>query len=142
VTTASVCRLSGKLASEGCQDVEVVDKDGRLVRKSMVYNEYFDRGTEPTSYCDMHPSHGLLGKLAGMFGNEHPPAPPHIEDTGAPASAVAVAVATNGDVEHTEAAPAPVKKKRGFWSRVFGKGKADDREQAEEVAPVKKKSGG
>jgi membrane peptidoglycan carboxypeptidase len=142
VTTASVCRLSGKLATEGCQDVEVVDKDGGLVRKSMVYNEYFDRGTEPTSYCDLHPSHSILGKLAGMFGNEHPPAPPRIEDTGAPTSGAAVAVATNGQIERVEVPPVPAKKKRGFWSRVFGKGKADDREEVEEVAPAKKKSGG
>jgi penicillin-binding protein 1A len=138
VTTASVCRLSGKLATEGCQDVEVVDKDGGLVRKSMVYSEYFDRGTEPTSYCDMHPSRSMLGKLAGMFGTHEPPAaPPHLEDTGAPASTAAVAVATNGDVERVETAPPPVPKKRGFWSRIFGKGKADDRERAQDAAPAK-----
>src|SRR6185295_13073513 len=82
VTTATVCRLSGKLATEGCQDVEVVDKDGTLVRRSMVYSEYFDRGTEPTTYCDLHPTHGIMGKLAGMFGTQDKPAPPHIEDTG------------------------------------------------------------
>src|SRR5579862_3121314 len=28
VTTAVVCRLSGKLATEGCQQVDVVGKDG------------------------------------------------------------------------------------------------------------------
>src|SRR6059036_2491485 len=41
VTTATVCRLSGKLASAGCQDVEVVNRDGVLEHRSMVYTEYF-----------------------------------------------------------------------------------------------------
>src|SRR5262249_39671104 len=54
VTTASVCRLSGKLAGAGCEDVDVVSKDGQLERRSMVYTEYFVRGTEPTSVCDLH----------------------------------------------------------------------------------------
>src|SRR5205823_635183 len=52
ITTATVCRLSGKLAGEGCQDVEVVARDGTLERRSMIYTEYFVRGTEPTTVCD------------------------------------------------------------------------------------------
>ena len=144
VTTASVCRLSGKLATEGCQDVEVVSKDGELVRKSMVYTEYFDRGTEPTSYCELHPTHGILGKLAGIFGGQDQPAPPRMEDTGTRVStgpnAVPAAVATGGEV-HPRVEPAPTpKKKRGFWSKIFGKGKADERDEVRDAAPPKKKN--
>ena len=144
VTTATVCRLSGKLATEGCQDVEVVDKDGTLVRKSMVYSEYFDRGTEPTTYCDLHPTHGIMGKLAGMFGTQDKPAPPHIEDTGIrPGATPPVVVATTGAEPHVEAPPPPPeKKKRGFWSRIFGKGKNADQDEVQDPAPPKKKSGG
>ena len=41
VTTAIVCRLSGKLASEECNHVEAVGKDGQIETRSMVYTEYF-----------------------------------------------------------------------------------------------------
>ena len=142
VTTASVCRLSGKLATEGCQDVEIVNKDGELVRKSMVYTEYFDRGTEPASYCDLHPTHGILGKLAGLFGAEERPAPPRVIDTDSGTSTAPVAVATGGDVERIATPPLPPKKKRGFWSRIFGKDKDADRDEVRDAAPLKKKSGG
>jgi membrane carboxypeptidase/penicillin-binding protein len=141
VTTANVCRLSGKLATEGCQDVEVVGKDGQLERRSMIYTEYFDSGTEPTAYCDLHPTRGFASKLAGLFGgHEEKPAPPHIEETPAAPPAVA---ATTGEAEHVESpAPPPQKKKRGFWSRVFGIGKDKAEEDRRDEAPPKKKSGG
>src|SRR3954469_2619989 len=83
VTSARVCRLSGLLATDGCQDVQVIGNTGQLERKSMVYTEYFARGTEPTTYCDQHPTHGIMTKLAGIFGGgDDRPAPPHVEDTG------------------------------------------------------------
>jgi membrane carboxypeptidase/penicillin-binding protein len=145
VTTASVCRLSGKLATEGCADVETVGKHDELVRKSMIYNEYFNRGTEPTSFCELHPTRGILGKIAGIFGTEKP-APPHVQDTPASTDTgtvtASVAVSTGGNVEHVETPPEAPKKKRGFWSRLFGKGKADNRDEAQEPAAPKKKSGG
>src|SRR6059036_3823402 len=39
ITTATVCRISGKLATEGCQDVEVVTKEDRIEHRSMIYTE-------------------------------------------------------------------------------------------------------
>ena len=56
VTTTTVCRVSGKLATEGCQDVEVIDSDGHVERRSMIYTEYFARGTQPNAYCELHPT--------------------------------------------------------------------------------------
>src|SRR5213075_376370 len=50
---AGVCRISGKLAATGCDRVDVVGKDGQIETRSMVYTEYFARGTEPTEYCEM-----------------------------------------------------------------------------------------
>src|SRR5260221_862306 len=44
LTTATVCRLSGKLATDGCNDVEVVNKNGDIEHRSMIYTEYFARG--------------------------------------------------------------------------------------------------
>ncbi len=46
IVTASVCKKSGKLAISG-----VCDQDPR---GSMIYQEYFIRGTEPKSSCDKH----------------------------------------------------------------------------------------
>jgi len=146
ISTATVCRISGKLATEGCQDVEVVTKDDRIEHRSMIYTEYFARGTEPTSYCDLHPTHGILTKIAAALGAETP-SPARVDETGTPTpTATSGASAPTGAVvtEAPEMTPsAPVKKKRGFWSRVFGLGKdsEDGKPEAETKAPKKKPGG-
>jgi len=143
VTTATVCRISGKLASDGCQDVEVENRDGTRERRSMVYTEYFARGTEPTTYCDLHPSRTILTQLAGVLGREEKLPPPRADDPAAMAVPPPVPTASRaaaGDNVPPSAAP---KKKRGFWSRVFGIGKdhSDDKDKPVEGA-AKKKAGG
>jgi penicillin-binding protein 1A len=140
ITTATVCRLSGKLATEGCQDVEVVNNSGHIERRSMVYTEYFARGTAPDSYCDLHPTHGLMTKIAGLFGaGDHPP-PPQVPRADLPPPPAA---ATSGTAPEpapvAAAAPEPPKKKRGFWSRLFGIGRDDDDRKRDER---QKKKGG
>jgi penicillin-binding protein 1A len=144
VTSASVCRMSGLLATEGCQDVEVVSDRGELTRRSMIYTEYFARGTQPSGYCDLHPTRGFMTKVAGLFGAGEKPRPPHIEDTGLSSAPPPAPVATTGPSERVEVAPAPPppEKKRGFWSRVFGIGKGHDPSRENAPAPPKKKSGG
>ena len=145
-TSATVCRISGKLATEGCQDVEVVTKDDLIERRSMVYTEYFARGTEPTSYCDLHPTRSILTKVAAVLGAEAP-TPARVDDTRTPTPAATSGTATPTGAVATDApemAPAPpAKKKRGFWSRVFGIGKHgdDDKSEAETKAPKKKPGG-
>ena len=146
ITTATVCRISGKLATEGCQDVEVVTKDDRIEHRSMIYTEYFARGTEPTSYCDLHPTHGILTKIAAALGGETP-SPARVDETGTPTpTATSGASAPTGAVvsEAPEMTPSPpVKKKRGFWSRVFGLGKdSEDGKPEAETKAQKKKPGG
>ena len=124
-----VCRLSGKLATDGCEDVEVVDDDGQLERRSMVYTEYFARGTEPTDYCDLHPTRGLDDEAGG----------PVRRRSGQAARATAIDRASlPADAadrrrrleprQRWRTPPAPPKKKRGFWSQLFGIGGNDDRE--------------
>jgi membrane peptidoglycan carboxypeptidase len=143
VTTASVCRMSGKLATDGCQQVDVVDEHGQLERQSMVYTEYFAPGTVPTAYCDLHPTRGLFSKIAGLLGggvDDHPP-PPRIADVVPPASAAPpqTAVGSSGEAE---APPPAQKKKRGFWSKLFGIGKDDPADdQSGQTKPPKKKGG-
>ena len=114
VTSAPVCRLSGKLATGGCQDAEVVNLSGHVDHRSMIYTEYFARGTEPTTYCDVNPTRSLLGKLTEVFVAADRPAPPRIEDTGLVSVPTVV-----GLIELPPTPLAEPKKKRGFWSKIF-----------------------
>jgi penicillin-binding protein 1A len=141
VTSARVCRISGQLATEGCEDVEVINNSGERERRSMVYTEYFARGTEPTAFCDLHPTRGLMTKLAGVFGAGDRPAPPRLQDTGAPATPAATSgtlTPPHAEAAATEPPPAPPQKKRGFWSRLFGKSSAADRPDSGPTPPKKK----
>jgi membrane carboxypeptidase/penicillin-binding protein len=141
VTTANVCRLSGKLASDGCQDVEVVNKEGQLERRSMVYTEYFARGTVPDSYCDLHPTRGIMTRLAGMFGADEKPPAPSIDHTGIPPAPAATA-GVAASPPPIAAAPEEPRKKRGFWSKIFGIGKDDDKSKRDQKDATPKKKGG
>jgi membrane peptidoglycan carboxypeptidase len=142
ITTANVCRLSGKLATDGCQQADVVDEHGQLERRSMVYTEYFAPGTAPTAYCDLHPTRGIFGRLAGLLGgSDDRPAPPRAEEVGLPpASAVSPARAPVGSTGEGDVTPPPKKKKRGFWSKLLGLGKDDpaDDKTGQEKTPKKK----
>ena len=145
ITTASVCRLSGKLATDGCQDVEVVNKNGELEHRSMVYTEYFARGTEPTTSCDLH-NQSILTKIAGAFTGHSQAAPVHADDPGlaAPPSVAppTSSVSTSGTLDHADTPPQAPAKKRGFWSRIFGVGRNHDEEKPRDATAPPKKSGG
>ena len=117
VTVVNVCRVSGKLATSGCEHLDVVD--GRIDRRTGVYAEYFAGGTEPTAYCDLHSSRGFVGVLASIFRSEPPPPPPHVADHEPPAPAVTDSAPTVAPA----AAEEPAKPKRGFWGRLFGRKK-------------------
>ena len=139
VTTARVCRLSGLLATDGCEDVEVVNNSGLIERRSMIYTEYFAKGTAPSAFCDQHPTRGIMTRLAGVFGGgEDRPAPPRIEDTGIAPTATATS-GTRPDGADVPP-PAPSQNKRGFWSRIFRRG-GDHPPAPDEQAPPKKKGG-
>jgi len=133
VVSAEVCRVSGKLATEGCEHADVIGEDGRLTQRSMVYTEYFARGTQPTATCDIHASRGIFGSIAAAFTGGGDPPPPRADD-----AAIQAATATAGVVEPAaQAEPRaeePPKKKRGFWSRVFGIGRDDDEPRKERKA--------
>lgn len=58
VTTVSVCRKSGKLASPG-----VCENDPR---GSAVYTEYFAKGSEPTEVCDHHMATTVCSASGGL----------------------------------------------------------------------------
>jgi hypothetical protein len=144
VTTANVCRISGKLPNAGCDHVEVVNRDGTIETRSMIYTEYFLKGTQPTTVCPLHEPRSFMDAIAGVFGKDSGPPPlpvgasglpmpaPPERAHGAPASAEPAATATTSPAPGEEAS-AP--KKRGFWSRVFGGGgdkSEEDRKKEEE----------
>ncbi|MEP7308081.1 MAG: PBP1A family penicillin-binding protein [Acidobacteriota bacterium] len=62
VTSAKICRRSGKLATAGCEHGE------QSVDGPAVYTEYFARGTEPTTYCDLHGAAHLLAAVNPLSG--------------------------------------------------------------------------
>ena len=144
VVGVNVCRLSGKLPNGGCNDVEVVTRDGLVERRSMIYTDYFVKGSQPTTACPLHEPLSLLDRLAGVFGkdNHAPPVPadeagpsvPSVSGSRPPSPAPPAAQPS----AKSEPPPAPAtaeepKKKRGFWSRVFGIGK--DKKQEDPKKP-------
>jgi penicillin-binding protein 1A len=154
VIGTNVCRISGKLPAGGCDHVEVVNRDGLVEKRSMIYTDYFVKGTQPTEECALHPDRGFLDALAGVFGKDSGPPPMPVGATGLPstpppAHSTATTGAPAAKPAPAEAEPAPQQKKRGFWSRIFGGGrdkdddkddkKKDDERKKEEQ---KKKSGG
>jgi penicillin-binding protein 1A len=135
VVGLNVCRMSGKLPAGGCDNVSVINRDGLVEKRSMVYTEYFVRGTEPAQLCPLH-SPSFTDRLAGIFGKEAgvPVSaddvglpPPSASTSGTPAHPVVASTeaAKDGKVEEP-------KKKRGFWGRIFGRGEADERKKEEE----------
>lgn len=148
VTAVNICRVSGKLPNGGCHSQQVATRDGYLETRSLVYTEYFRKGTQPGSVCPLHPSPSFFERMADAVGIE----------TGTPVSAEAAGlptpppastsgVVTPGAVPTPQAdspkADEPEKKKRGFWSRLFGRG-GDDKNDKKKDPPKKdpKKPGG
>ena len=117
-----------------------IEGEGGLERRSMVYSEYFVRGSEPTTVCDQHPTRGFLTAIAGAFGASHDrPAPPHVDDAGLVPPPSSTATAGTQTDHEPPPAPAPPQKKRGFWSRIFGRSNSSDQDAAS--ASTRKKGG-
>jgi penicillin-binding protein 1A len=145
VIGVNVCRLSGKLPNDGCNSVEVLNRDGRTESRSMIYTEYFVNGTQPTAVCPLHPATSLMDRLAGLFGNHSdPPVPP--DQAGLPmperrgttgVSERPQASAPDADEITGGTVPDEPAKKKGFWSKVFGK--RDKGEENKESTKEEKK---
>jgi hypothetical protein len=98
-----------------------VNAEGHLERRSMIYTEYFARGTQPSTVCDLHQTRGFFGTIASLFsGEEKPkPPPPKLEETGRLPVTTTVETAPAVVIVFAEAP----KKRRSFWSRLFGFGR-------------------
>jgi len=124
-----VCRVSGLLPDAGCSDVEVVSNAGEVSHRSMVITDYFLRGKAPTEVCPLHPSTGVIGTIAGWCGKDGPK-PVTAAELGIPTEAApgvpaeaTVAPKSERPAEAARAEAEQKPKKRGFWSRVFGRKK-------------------
>jgi penicillin-binding protein 1A len=120
VTSATICRLSGKLATDSCNDHSgTADGEGET-SGSNVYTEYFVQGTEPTESCPVHrriipsPLRALAalvspGRVSSSSESAASQPPPARAEAQAPA--------------RPQTAPQPEQpRKRGFWGRLFGGG--------------------
>jgi 1A family penicillin-binding protein len=152
IVTASVCRLTGKLATDQCRDADVLNKYGEVVGRSTVYTEYFARGTEPTTYCDGHQPRVDMFKVADDLGGQQQPAPTtHASATTVPPAAptgtagTTVTPGTTGTtIDSVEPAKAPSSGKRSFWWRLLGRGrdKKDNQKDNPPPQPPKQPEGG
>jgi membrane carboxypeptidase/penicillin-binding protein len=109
VTSAAICPLSGKLATSACYGDPGVS----------VRTEYFEEGTEPIDYCPYHLMRGAP-PTALASATMTPAGPNQAPATAAPASAPEPATQASAPAASAPPAP-PQEKKRGFWSRIFGR---------------------
>jgi penicillin-binding protein 1A len=128
VVALQVCRVSGRLTTPACEHVNTFNKRGEFETRSMVYTEYFVRGTEPTEECPLHRDRSIFDRIVGLFGSGPDSAPAESPSasaptTSAPEPAVKGESPQTGDPAKAEEAP----KKKGFWGKVFGifKGKKE-----------------
>jgi penicillin-binding protein 1A len=139
IVAANICRLSGKRPVEGCYGATYVTDNGDYASSSSVYTEYFVKGTQPDEDCPIHGSQSIFSRVAGWIGGGSSPSAP-----AAPAQERASEAIGSGEAdrsvqraEQTASANDPEgvqpepekKKKRGFWSKVFGIGGDDDKDK-------------
>jgi penicillin-binding protein 1A len=149
VVGVNVCRLSGLLPNAGCEHVQVVDDAGNIETRSMVYTDYFVKGTQPTTICQLHPPGSFLDTLTGALG-VHVGSPVRADQSMLPTRPNPAASGTSGT--SSVSAPGdqvtggtveePKKKKRGFWSKLFGGGDKDDQKDQKKDKKDKKPDGG
>ena len=139
-----ICRLSGKRPAGGCDAVPVSLEGGGHEERSMLVTEYFVAGTEPQETCHLHVGRSLLGRLAGWLGTPaSPPSQPQQSADHAEPVEPAQVVAPVSPAQQAPAVagtPEP-EKKRGFWSRMFGRRDRNAPEPPAEPKPGEKKPG-
>jgi 1A family penicillin-binding protein len=125
---ATICRLTGKLATDACRDAVTFDDDGSPSNRSAVYTEYFVRGTEPTEYCE----HGYRipapttladkGPTRAVLSSPPEQAPVVMAGSSGGQVPAGETAATPATTAPDSASPEPPRR-RGFWSKLLGRGK-------------------
>jgi penicillin-binding protein 1A len=142
VVAADVCRISGKRPVNGCYGAVVESEDGSLEQASTVYREYFVKGAVPNDECPIHSVVHLEARRAESTVWTMPRAPlsdarPTLSTSRAPhEDERRIDTPRAQDPEVKE----PEKKKRGFWSRLFGRGdKENEKENDKETKESREK---
>jgi penicillin-binding protein 1A len=117
VTSATICRLSGKLATDSCNEHATTGEGERASSGSNVYTEYFVQGTEPTESCPVH-RRILPSPLRALAALVSPGRVSSSSESVAPAPPPARAEAAPPPPQAAPQSEPP--KKRGFWGRIFG----------------------
>jgi penicillin-binding protein 1A len=125
VMTAQVCRVSGLLPGEFCD---------------RIITEYFPAGSVPTQICQAHELQFDGTQIANVIPANHDAVPAAPSSMEHPAPVVTAPATASIDAPVPEPAvvlgPEPPKK-RGFWSKVFGKGKGKEKNSARDEQPSK-----
>ena len=138
IVPVTVCRLSGKLATDDCRGSVVFDRDGHPTDRSMVYTEYFVRGTEPIDYCPLHSrpfdvvatsGDATVRPTVAATSGDVPPAaiapvdhlrePPTSRPEMHPVDAAPTATVGTAPAPATAVPATPAARKRGFWGHIF-----------------------
>ena len=116
VVPATICRLSGKLPNDSCRGAVVLNDESEPTNQSMVYTEYFARGTEPTAFCPLHG--GILVNTVATSGVS-PDATTLPIDQRRDTQRHDTVVPTADSSQAVPPSEPPAGKKRGFWGRIF-----------------------
>jgi penicillin-binding protein 1A len=148
VVGLTVCRVSGKLPNHGCSSIQTMTADGWSEWRSALYTEYFKKGTQPTSICPLHGATTYMTTEAAAEEGLTParpavneaaaPVPPPVPTTGSPIPGSPTV--RPAEPPRESAKPAEPEKKRGFWSKLFGRG--NDKKDARKPDDKKKPGGG
>ena len=139
VVTANVCRLSGKRPASGCYGSYVEASDGSYTTTSSVYTEYFAKGTVPQDTCPLHTYRATMDTRTADWSGDTVTTPSVVP--AAPGNAriesaePAAQIEARGEDDNRAEAKEPEKKKRGFWSRIFGRGKDKDKDNDKKKEP-------
>jgi penicillin-binding protein 1A len=133
IVTAQVCRLSGKRPAGGCAVAHVSLEDGSSQRSTIV-TEYFVRGTEQTDTCHLHVGRSFFARIGDFFGAAPSAQPSRPGPKSEAQTPTAVVAAASPEAAKVSQEPEP-KKKRGFWSRLFGRGDKNESRDAQKKRP-------
>ena len=131
-----ICQDSGLRPVGACYRARRVTRDGETREGSTVAYEYFRRGTEPAQSCPIHDYSWWGNVRTAMFDPSEFPSSSTVGAVLKPAprrsSAVEepqIAGNTTPPAEPEKQIEKPVERRRGFWSRLFGRGDNDDRKR-------------
>jgi penicillin-binding protein 1A len=140
IVSANVCRLSGKRPAAGCYGSYVLASDGTYTTSSSVYTEYFAKGSVPEETCPLHSYRPTVDTRTASWAPESTgqpavvpayPSPTARPQAGAPVQADGRSVPTDDTREEVK----KPEKKRGFWARLFGRGKDKDDDRDKNKPP-------